>query len=539
MDFLGRWRLSLALVILSCLTTEISATTTNGKLNHMVSTADHTAFTELQQPFQSGPEVTKACLKCHTEAAKQVQQSLHWTWEYVQPKTFQTLGKRHVINSFCGSVTSNESRCTSCHAGYGWTDMQQPPPSDETNVDCLVCHDTTGEYIKLPAAAGHPAYQPMESPRDSGHMQAPPDLTAIAQNVGHSQPANCGSCHFYGGGGDGVKHGDLDSSLVNPPKSLDVHLSHDGANLTCSDCHTTSGHITAGSRYQGNAHDTLGIDVPGHTDMSRASCESCHGSAPHDKTKLNEHVDRVACQSCHIPAFARGGIATKTWWDWSTAGRLDENNKPMTLYDENGHLSYLSTKGDFHYADNVTPDYRWFNGTVHYTLQTDTIDTDNPPVQVNWIEGSADDPDSRIWPFKIMHGKQPFDTVNKTLLVNHVYSPTDDSALWTNFDWAKALQAGTSIAEQPYSGQFDFIETEMYWPISHMVGPADSAVQCSSCHASNSRLNGIPDIYIPARDHSSLLDKIGWGTALLMLIGSAAHAGGRGISAIRRRRKKS
>lgn len=539
MDLFCKAQLSLWLVILACLSTDAYAVIASEKLNQNVTTANHSEFKTLQKQFHSGPEVTKACLECHTEAAKQVQQSLHWTWEYVQPKTFQTLGKRHVINSFCGSVTSNEPRCTSCHAGYGWTDMQQPPPTDETSVDCLVCHDTTGEYVKLPAGAGHPAYKPMESPAGSGHMQAPPDLTSIAQNVGHSQPANCGSCHFYGGGGDGVKHGDLDSSLVNPPKSLDVHLSHDGANLTCSDCHTTSGHITAGSRYQGNAHDTLGIDVPGHTDMSRASCESCHGPAPHDKAKLNEHVDRVACQSCHIPAFARGGVATKTWWDWSTAGRLDENNKPITLYDENGHLSYLSIKGDFHYAENVTPDYRWFNGTVHYTLQTDTIDTDNPPVQVNWIEGSAKDPDSRIWPFKIMHGKQPFDTVNKTLLVNHVYSPTDDSALWSNFDWAKALQAGTTIAGQPYSGQFDFIETEMYWPISHMVGPADSAVKCSSCHASNSRLNGIPDIYIPARDHSSLLDKIGWGTALLMLIGSAAHAGGRGIAAVRRRRKKS
>nr|WP_320134936.1 tetrathionate reductase family octaheme c-type cytochrome [uncultured Amphritea sp.] len=539
MDLFCKAQLSLWLVILACLSTDAYAVIASEKLNQNVTTANHSEFKTLQKQFHSGPEVTKACLECHTEAAKQVQQSLHWTWEYVQPKTFQTLGKRHVINSFCGSVTSNEPRCTSCHAGYGWTDMQQPPPTDETSVDCLVCHDTTGEYVKLPAGAGHPAYKPMESPAGSGHMQAPTDLTAIAQNVGHSQPANCGSCHFYGGGGDGVKHGDLDSSLVNPPKSLDVHLSHDGANLTCSDCHTTSGHITAGSRYQGNAHDTLGIDVPGHTDMSRASCESCHGPAPHDKAKLNEHVDRVACQSCHIPAFARGGVATKTWWDWSTAGRLDENNKPITLYDENGHLSYLSIKGDFQYAENVTPDYRWFNGTVHYTLQTDTIDTDNPPVQVNWIEGSAKDPDSRIWPFKIMHGKQPFDTVNKTLLVNHVYSPTDDSALWSNFDWTKALQAGTTIAGQPYSGQFDFIETEMYWPISHMVGPADSAVKCSSCHASNSRLNGIPDIYIPARDHSSLLDKIGWGTALLMLIGSAAHAGGRGIAAVRRRRKKS
>ena len=52
----------------------------------LVSTADHGKFKELQKPFASGPEVTKACLSCHTEAAKQVQKTKHWTWEYADPK---------------------------------------------------------------------------------------------------------------------------------------------------------------------------------------------------------------------------------------------------------------------------------------------------------------------------------------------------------------------------------------------------------------------------------------------------------------------
>ena len=41
------------------------------------STADHSKFKELQRPFASGPEVTKACLSCHTEAAKQVMRTKH------------------------------------------------------------------------------------------------------------------------------------------------------------------------------------------------------------------------------------------------------------------------------------------------------------------------------------------------------------------------------------------------------------------------------------------------------------------------------
>jgi len=35
------------------------------------STSDHTKFKALQRDFDSGPEVTEACLTCHTDAAKQ------------------------------------------------------------------------------------------------------------------------------------------------------------------------------------------------------------------------------------------------------------------------------------------------------------------------------------------------------------------------------------------------------------------------------------------------------------------------------------
>ena len=48
------------------------------------STADHSKFKDLEKHFQSGPEITKACLFCHTEPAKQVQKTERWTWEYRQ-----------------------------------------------------------------------------------------------------------------------------------------------------------------------------------------------------------------------------------------------------------------------------------------------------------------------------------------------------------------------------------------------------------------------------------------------------------------------
>ena len=65
-----------------------------------ISTADHSRFPELDKPFASGPEVTKACLKCHNKAAEQVEKSLHWTWEAPDEKGRKVLGKAHVLNNY-------------------------------------------------------------------------------------------------------------------------------------------------------------------------------------------------------------------------------------------------------------------------------------------------------------------------------------------------------------------------------------------------------------------------------------------------------
>lgn len=482
------------------------------------STADHSRFAQLQKPFASGPEVTKACLDCHTEAGKQVMQSVHWTWAKKNPRTERVEGKLVTINSFCGSPISNEPRCTSCHVGYGWEDAGFDH-TNQTNVDCLACHDTTGEYWKLFNGAGHPIYEPTVV---NGELKQPPDLTKIAQNVGPSSRANCGACHFYGGGGDGVKHGDLDSSLFQPAKAVDVHMSPDGANLQCADCHTFDSHIPDGSRFDMTAKDTHGLDKPFETHEGHATCESCHSQQPHKMAKLNDHTDRVACQTCHIPEFARGGVATKTWWDWSTAGRMDENGKPLSIKDDHGHWAYLATKGDFEYAENVVPTYAWFNGVVEGTSATDTID-DSGVWPMNRIGGSPNDGESRIYPFKVMRGKQPYDPVNKRLVINHVYGD-DDAAFWTNFDYDKAIAWGMREAGLEWSGQYDFIETTMHWPITHMVAPKEDALRCGECHTRDGgRLANLSGFYMPGRDTVPWVEGIGFGMLGLAGLGVFGH----------------
>jgi len=497
------------------------------------STADHSKFEILQKEFTSGPDVTKACLSCHTEADDQVMHSIHFKWEFEHPETGQSLGKRNVINAFCGAVAGNEPRCTSCHAGYGWEDMNQSSARAQATPDCLVCHDTSGQYTKTATGAGHPPLDPVppKSKTITGAKSWPVDLGKAARSAGMPTRANCGNCHFYGGGGDNVKHGDLSSALYNPSRAVDIHMSPDGEDFTCSTCHVSDSHDWAGSRYLMKATDPHGQGKPGE-DRNAATCESCHGNGPHEANlkglKLNDHTDTLACQTCHIPEFARGGVATKTVWDWSTAGKLDEDGNAMAISDylesDGDHRhTYMSTKGDFEWGEDVPPVYAWFNGVVEYTTGDRKIDP-SQTVEINPIHGTPDAADSRIWPFKRMEGRQAYDSVMNELVYTHVWGPDTDTALWTNFDWAKAIDAGMKAAGEDYSGEYDFVDTHMYWPITHMVAPAEDALDCASCHAKEGRMSGITGVNMPGTTPFNAAGLLGLAMVLAALAGVLIHA---------------
>lgn len=500
-----------------------------------VSTTDHAKLKELQGPFASGPEVTRACLECHTEAGHQFTKNKHWTWSYDHPVTGQKLGKGVLINNFCTNARGNEGMCAQCHAGYGMDDIKTYDFTNQENIDCLICHESTGTYYKTPPTEGNKACKVMFEGRPEM------DLTRIAQSVALPGRNNCGSCHFYGGGGDNVKHGDLSSVLFRPGRDIDVHMGEDGENFSCVICHVGEGHDWSGSRYNMVGRDTKGTGKPGMP-RDTASCESCHDHDPH-KTgltgiKLNDHVDRVACETCHIPEFAIGGVATKTGWDWRTAGRLKDGEgfklEGYTQGDGKHRHTYKSIKGSFEYGENLQPTYGWFNGIMQYTTIDTTFD-DSKPVLINEPSGSADDPDARIWPFKVMHTVQPYDKGKKTLVYMHLWG-NDDDAFWGNYDFERAIRRGMADNDIPYSGEYGFIDTYSYWPINHMVAPAEHALSCAECHAREGRLKDLPGFYLPGRDRSLWLDRIGIWAVIAALAGVLLHAG---IRIVLRSRRKS
>jgi len=471
------------------------------------STADHSQYEILQQDFATAPEVTEACLSCHNQADMQLHATTHWNWEFEHPVTGELLGKQHVINNSTLSIAGNKEYCATCHNGYGFSGEDFDFTSAR-NIDCLSCHDTTGDYAKLPGAAGNPAYTPTEYPPGSGNIRQPPDLTRIAQQVGSTSRQTCGSCHFNEQNVEPVIHGHLPHQLSDPPPELDVHMGTEHLDFSCATCHEPQNHDFWASQYY---PVSLRDDVPEH--LVHTTCVSCHtGQNVHRNDALNQHMDRVACQSCHIPEYGRAG-PTMTSWDWSTAGRTDDQGNPIVERNAEGLLIYDSRYGSFAWDTNIVPEYVWTTGIISYTQVGDTFDP-TAGVTINQIQGSYDDPNAQLWPVSRFRGIQPYDSENNYLVAVDLYAgeQADDpaTAFWETFDWNAAIQAGMALEGVPYSGQYDFIETQRYWMLNHSVAPADQAVSCGACHSRDGRLAGLSGSYVPGRDYNRLLDSIGW-----------------------------
>ncbi len=480
---------------------------------HHQSGTDHAAMEILQQDFDNPHEITAACLSCHTERGKEVMQSAHWNWEreaYIPGRGVTYLGKKNLINNFCTGIFSNEASCNRCHIGYGWKDKTFDF-ANQFNIDCLVCHDNSGTYEKARGQAGYPVMG------EDG-----PDFKPILASVGRPKRENCGSCHFHGGGGNNVKHGDLEMALLTAGRDVDVHMGVDGMNMACVDCHSATNHKMKG-RYYGTSSENT----------QRAECTDCHTAMPHTNNKLNEHTIKVACQTCHIPVYAKVN-STKMSWDWSTATRL-RDGKPYVDLDSLGNELYTSIKGSFGWHRMVTPEYTWFNGTADHHLLTDKVDESNLPLKINTLNGSYSDPDSKIHPMKVHRGRQPYDTELHNLIQAKLWDrEANMGALWLDLNWERALEEGMEYAGLPYSGNYDFIQTEMLLPVNHMVSPANEALSCADCHTrEGGRLQHLNDFYMPGRDYNATLDTLGKYLIILSIIGVLVHGAVRFVAARR------
>jgi len=415
-------------------------------------TPDHSRLVTLTgtpTPF----DATRACLECHARAGADLLATAHWNWKGQSPTLVGYENRTDVslqlmINNYCIAIGPNTETCATCHIGYGWVDSSFDF-SDPSNLDCLVCHDTTGTYRKDPLKAGMPLPNV--------------DLVAVARKVGRPSRAACGSCHFKSGGAPNAKHGDLELALASPTGELDQHMGV--LDMRCQDCHTTSRHRIAGMSMTSPAVE------------GRVHCEQCHGPTPHGVTgmlgrHLDDHVRTIACETCHIPAFARS-TPTLMHRDYSVAGQDRPEEK-----DAHGMPTYDKRFGALVWAMNQVPTYLWFDGTRRATLVGDKI-RPSQGVVLNAPSGDRRDPASRIFPFKAHTAMQPYDSENRTLAI-----PDLSGEYWLTFDWNRAIAGGMEKVGLKYSGSYGWAETTLYTGIHHGVSPAKMALGCTDCHQS-------------------------------------------------------
>ncbi|WP_173179960.1 MopE-related protein [Desulfosarcina ovata] len=416
------------------------------------------------------------CLSCHNDEAGEMMESTHYQWLGETPDMVNQTGVRQgklttAVNSYCINIEGDWPVCGTCHVGRG----QRPDEAADNaqNVDCLVCHNDNYASQRTRLADG------------SMGVAAPDD--SLVQNVQRPNRANCLSCHAKAGGGDAVKRGDLSlATSTNTDRNFDVHMNSAGANLACQACHVFEEHKVIGK----------GSDLRPTDDISRGaevSCLTCHTDKNtregHETAKINDHVARVACQTCHVPVYAK--VATETYRDW----RSHHDGSPADASALPGH-PYTEKLAD------LIPTYRFWNRTSDNALlgddasRTYNADTDTWPTSTPM----GDITDGKLYPFKYKTAMQPKTRADHRLIALNTFEYLKGSGN-VNTAIAQGLTAMGYPPDEPY----DWVLTDTYQMLNHGISPAANALACADCHGGIDRMDLQGDLgYALKADRSSV-----------------------------------
>jgi hypothetical protein len=421
-------------------------------------------------PSYQGP---RTCIVCHRAEAQEMLDSLHMQWSGPTPELTNTdgasLGKAVAgINTFCTYAMSSKGACFTCHVR---ADGNAPHPPELGDVDCLMCHndnyqrrfiadpDNTVTVTNINNETKTYVFGAVD---EDGNYTTVPDyekmapgttMLELARTVHMPTRKSCLRCHATAGGGDWTKRGDMGLSSANPSLGEDVHMSPDGADLSCAACHVTETRHSVGGR---------GIDLR-QTEAVDPTCASCHTKSPHGDSKLNRHArGQVSCQTCHIRTFAKGG-ATEMSRDWRTP-----HWNPAFCSGQGGFVGEEIKQSD------VRPEYVWFDGTSYvYNIGETIAPGEDGIYHMASANGEPFDGKSQIVPIK-RHG---------TIMPLHENGQMVPPAIMWMFmtgDFDQAVQKG--MEEQGMSGNYSLVEADAQMLISHGVEPKEHAPSCTDCH---------------------------------------------------------
>jgi len=422
----------------------------------------------------TGPET---CLECHRDAAVSMFGSAHYQWTGPTPNVPNiagTAGKAEGgFNTYCGCIfSSRRFACWSCHAGAGLTPNQTVSDAQLANIDCMTCHQEV--YVRKPA----PPFENITStdyagitrtwllPIEDGlgnfryipdESRMPVSVVAAAQGVHLPTRTTCLSCHAYAAGSDCGKRGELSTAMRNPSPEVDIHMSPAGANLSCQACHQMQDHHVLGR----------GLDLRESDRPERMDCLSggCHSPTPHPTARLNAHTARVACQSCHIPRFAKV-ITTEVERDWT-----------QPFWFQGMLLNQGGFKPEEIRQGNVVPSYLWYNGTSYvYNLGQQPRRRADGMYELAAPYGSVHE--GKITPMKEHISNSAMQDASGQMI------PFSTFTFFTTGDFNRAVQAGQQYSG--LSGPWSMVNVHTYQTINHQVESSALALACGECHRSYS-----------------------------------------------------
>ena len=401
------------------------------------------------------------CLQCHTTQAHEVHSSVMYQWEGATPDMASGPEKQGkisgAVNSYCVNILGNWDVCGNCHVGLGRPPTPEATTDQLSNIDCMVCHQSAYRRKKVDGL-----FVP-----DEGAMTI--SMDQAARTVHPPGRYNCLQCHAKAGGGDAVKRGDLTMAQISTTdRDFDVHMATTGGDMRCQECHTFTDHKVAGKG--SDLRPTDSADVP--------ECSDCHsnmiGEDGHEGDYVERHISRVACQTCHIPIYAK-----------------DAADSPSSEATET-HRTWLethSTAAPFHptlHTDNdLIPEYRFWNRKSSNYLLHDVAEIDPATGRYPTSRplGDVADSQAKLYAFKYKTAEQPFAHDKSKLIA------IDTSVFFATGDPIAATEQGLVnmglSANEPYS----WIETDTFQMLNHQVSSGDAALDCNDCHGSTARMN--------------------------------------------------
>lgn len=314
-------------------------------------------------------------------------------------------------------------KCDTCHIGAAWN-------PDKPEVQCLMCHPSAD--------------------RAEGISETP-------------TIEKCYTCHSK----DTAKRGDL----FDPDH--EIHLKTD-TGRSCLFCHPAKNHQIA----KGTVIDT---SEQTRTDPV-VSCTSnnCHPVTPHTRKeddgensaeydRLNQHCQKVACETCHINTKNRDASALVSR-DWSRF----KDGQPITRHHEPGW----------------TPEYKWY-------------DDAGPSADYSYLPvlGYAERRDfsgARIYPFNVIEVtwfiKSKDADLDDAIPVSAVKAAgkntdsDDPSLLVTTEEDMRAYDDPADGDSAPDYPEAALITRGINFNLTHSIAPKEKALTCTDCHGINGLL---------------------------------------------------